>query len=255
MFDHAGTPGDAAAGQAPAEAPVRVLVVDDHEDIRVPLATYLRRCGLQVATAGSAAAMHAQLAGSPVDLVVLDIMLPDASGLDLCRTIGGALGLPVILLTARAALNDRVTGLQTGADDYVVKPFEPSELVARIHAVLRRQARTALPAARSSGLVFDGWTFDVARRELRDRAGQDVPLSEVEFQLLLVLVQHANEVLSRERLLDLTQRGEQSVFDRSIDKQISRLRQKLEADPRKPALIKTAWGNGYIFVANVSARA
>ncbi|MGC3985560.1 MAG: response regulator [Pseudorhodoferax sp.] len=255
MFDHAGQPDDAAAGQAPAEAAVRVLVVDDHEDIRVPLAAYLRRCGLQVATAGSAAAMHAQLAGQAFDLVVLDIMLPDASGLDLCRDIGGAPGLPVILLTARATLGDRVAGLQTGADDYVVKPFEPSELLARIHAVLRRQARPLLPAARSSVLVFDGWRFDVARRELRDRAGQDVPLSEVEFQLLLVLVQHANEVLSRERLLDLTQRGEQSVFDRSIDKQISRLRQKLEADPRKPALIKTAWGNGYIFVANVSAHA
>lgn len=253
MFDHAGAPDDAAAGQAAAEAAVRVLVVDDHEDIRVPLATYLRRCGLQVATAGSAAAMHAQLASAPFDLVVLDIMLPDASGLELCRRIGAS--LPVILLTARAALGDRVTGLQNGADDYVTKPFAPSELLARIQAVLRRQARAAPASARTAPLRFDGWRFDLARRELRDAAGQDVPLSEVEFQLLSVLVQHANEVLSRDRLLDLTRRSGEAVFDRSIDKQISRLRHKLEADPRRPALIKTAWGNGYIFVAQVSAGA
>jgi two-component system OmpR family response regulator len=240
-----------AQAEPAARAPARVLVVDDHADIREPLAQYLVRCGLQVAGAASAAGMHAQLAAQRFDLVVLDIMLPDADGLSLCRHVSGTLGLPVILLTARAALPDRVAGLQTGADDYVVKPFEPSELLARIQAVLRRQSRAAAAPARATRLRFDGWTFDLARRSLHDVADQPLPLSEAEFQLLAVLVAHANEVLSRDRLLDLTQRSAQSVFDRSIDTQISRLRRKLEADPRRPALIKTAWGNGYIFVADV----
>lgn len=256
MLDHAGAPETAAAVpfmHAAMPQPARVLVVDDHADIREPLAQYLQRCGLQVRTAGSAAGLHAQLASRPFDLVVLDIMLPDGDGLDLCRHIDTTLATPVILLTAKAALRDRVAGLQTGADDYVVKPFEPSELLARIHAVLRRQSRAPAPAVRRTCLAFDGWVFDLARRELRTPAGQPLALSEVEFQLLSVLVAHANEVLTRERLLDLTQRNEQAVFDRSIDTQISRLRRKLEADPRRPALIKTAWGNGYIFVANVRA--
>ena len=235
-----------------AGAPVRILVVDDHADIREPLAAYLQRQGWRVATAGSAAGMYAQLASQSFDLVVLDVMLPDADGLQLCTYVTETHGVPVILLTAKATLRDRVAGLQTGADDYVVKPFEPSELVARIHVVLRRQSRAAAPAARKLRLAFDGWVLDLARRELSNHAAQAVALSEAEFQLLAVLVAHANEVLSRERLLDLTQRNEQQVFDRSIDTQISRLRRKLETDPRRPALIKTAWGNGYIFVADVT---
>lgn len=252
MFDQASTPDDAPPG-APAAAAPRVLVVDDHESIRTPLAAYLHREGLQVATAASATAMQAQLAAASFDLVVLDRMLPDGDGLQLCEQLGETHGLPVILLTARAALADRVAGLRTGADDYVVKPFEPAELLARIHAVLRRQARAARPARTDARLCFDGWCFAPARRELRDPDGAQVPLGEAEFQLLKVLVHHANQVLSRDRLLDLTQRGEQTVFDRSIDTQISRLRRKLEADPRRPTLIKTAWGNGYIFVADVRA--
>jgi two-component system OmpR family response regulator len=236
----------------PAAAP-RVLVVDDHAEIRDALSAYLRRQGMEVVTAANAAGMHLQLVQHSVDLIVLDIMLPDQDGLSLCQQLSGSLGTPVILLTARAGLQDRIAGLQHGADDYVVKPFEPSELVARIHAVLRRQARPA-PAASSGALLgFDGWVFDAARRTLTDPHGQPVAMSEAEFQLLSVFMGHANEVLSRDRLLDLTQRRDQRVFDRSIDTQVSRLRRKLEADPRHPKMLKTAWGNGYIFVADVRA--
>lgn len=231
--------------------PARVLVVDDHADIREPLAEYLRRNGLQVATAADGPEARAMLAGASFDLIVLDIMLPGEDGISLCRFVSLTLGVPVIFLTAMAAPHQRVAGLETGADDYVVKPFDPAELVARIRTVLRRQARTAQAARPRLG--FLGWVLDMGRRELFDAAGRPVVLSEAEFQMLGVLAAHPNTVLSRERLLDLTQRSDLEVFDRSVDTQISRLRRKLEVDPRRPSLIKTAWGNGYLFVADVRA--
>ncbi len=230
----------------------RVLVVDDHADIREPLADYLRRNGLHVTTAANAVEARAMLDAQAFDLIVLDIMLPGEDGLSLCRFVTPTLGIPVIFLSAMAESHQRVTGLETGADDYVVKPFDPPELVARIRTVLRRKVRASRPpAAQEPRFGFAGWVLDVARRELIDVAGRPVPLSEAEFQMLGVLVRHPNTVLTRERLLDLTQRGDLEVFDRSVDTQISRLRRKLEADPRRPALIKTAWGNGYLFVADV----
>jgi len=238
---------------APSLLP-RVLVVDDHADIRDPLATYLERHGLEVSTAATASQMRHLLQHSAFDLIVLDIMLPDEDGLSLCRHVTEALDTPIIFLTAMATSADRVRGLESGADDYVVKPFDPPELVARIRGVLRRNARgrATSPRAAASRFMFDGWVLDVARRQLRNSEGRDVPLSETEHQLLAALVQHPQTVLSRERLLDLTQRdAELGVFDRSVDTQVSRLRRKLEVDPRRPGMIKTAWGNGYLFTPTV----
>ena len=235
----------------PVDTSAQVLVVDDHADIRDPLVTYLVRCGLRAVGAADGMAMRTQLALQHFDLIVLDIMMPGEDGLSLCRHVAATSGTPVILLTAKSGLAERVRGLEVGADDYLVKPFDPPELVARIRAVLRRQARAGTPAARSSSLAFDRWVFHPARRELKDTAGHAVALSEAECQLLSVFVSNANQVLSRDTLLELTQRADQSVFDRSIDTQISRLRRKLERDARRPELIKTVWGNGYLFAAEV----
>jgi two-component system OmpR family response regulator len=257
MSDVAFVESVAASEAPPSPLNASVLVVDDHTDIREPLAEYLRRRGLRVDTAASAVEMRGLLSRRSFDLIVLDIMLPDEDGLSLCRFVVRTLGTPIIFLTAMAALHQRVVGLETGADDYVVKPFDPAELVARIRTVLRRQARAANPHAGAGAMRFgfEGWIFDMSRRELFDRAGRQVMLSEVEFRMLDVLVAHPNVVLTRERLLDLTQRGDLDVFDRSVDTQISRLRRKLEDDPRRPTLIKTAWGNGYLFAADVRALA
>ncbi len=230
-----------------------ILVVDDHRDIRDLVGKYLIKHGLRVSTAEGGAAMRRLLKASAVDLVVLDVMMPGEDGLSLCRHLRETTDLPVILLTAMAEETDRVIGLEIGADDYVTKPFNPRELLARIKAVLRRAQslppqRGAVPSGR---LRFGPWTFDPARRELLDDAGTAVPLSTAEFQLLGAFLAHPKRVLSRDQLLDLTQGRAAKVFDRSIDNQVSRLRRKVEADPKKPALIKTVWGGGYTLAAEV----
>ena len=230
-----------------------ILVVDDHRDIRDLVGKYLAKHGLRVSTAEGGAAMRRLLKASAVDLVVLDVMMPGEDGLSLCRHLRETTDLPVILLTAMAEETDRVIGLEIGADDYVTKPFNPRELLARIKAVLRRAQslppqRRAAPASR---LRFGPWTFDPARRELLDTEGTAVPLSTAEFQLLGAFLAHPNRVLSRDQLLDLTQGRAAKVFDRSIDNQVSRLRRKIEADPKKPVLIKTVWGGGYTLAAEV----
>ena len=230
-----------------------ILVVDDHRDIRDLVAKYLTKHGLRVSTAEGGAAMKRLLKASAVDLVVLDIMMPGEDGLSLCRHLRETTDLPVILLTAMAEETDRVIGLEIGADDYLTKPFNPRELLARIKAVLRRAQ--SLPPQRggapSGRLRFGPWTFDPARRELLDAEGTAVPLSTAEFQLLGAFLAHPKRVLSRDQLLDLTQGRAAKVFDRSIDNQVSRLRRKIEADPKKPALIKTVWGGGYTLAAEV----
>jgi two-component system OmpR family response regulator len=237
--------------------PSRILVVDDHADIRDPLAAYLRRHDLDVLTAADAACARTLLRQHRVDLVVLDIMLPGEDGLSLCRHLASTSTTPVILLTAMADQADRVAGLEMGADDYVVKPFDPRELVARIKGMLRRlgQLGRAAGAWRGRRYGFAHWTLDMDRRELRDAAGEPVALSGAEFRLLSVLVERAGTVLSRDELLDLTRDGEVQNFDRSIDSQVSRLRKKLESDPKKPRLLKTSWGDGYVFTADVKALA
>ncbi len=239
------------------QSPARILVVDDHEDIRAPLAAFLGRYGLEVSTAVDGRQMHALLAREHFDLVLLDVMLPGEDGLSLCRHVHEHLGIPVILLTAMADPADRIAGLELGADEYVVKPFDPRELVARIRGIFRRlklsqQLGRSLPAE-ITRYAFGNWQLDLARRELRGNDGQIVELSATEFRLLRTFVENANTVLSREKLLDLMNRGEAPVFDRSVDSQVSRLRKKLEDDARHPRLLRTAWGDGYLFSASVEA--
>jgi two-component system OmpR family response regulator len=231
-----------------------ILVVDDHRDIRDLIGRYLVKNGLRVTTAENAAAARKVLKASAVDLVVLDVMMPGEDGLSLCRHLRETGAVPVILLTAMAEDTDRVVGLEMGADDYVTKPFNPRELLARIRAVLRRTAQPHRPRdpIEARRLAFDRFVLDVARRELVDDGGVASPLSTAEFQLLSAFVKRPRMVLSRDQLLDLTSGRAPQVFDRSIDNQVSRLRKKIEADPRSPVLIKTVWGGGYMFTADVT---
>jgi two-component system OmpR family response regulator len=235
------------------EAQPHLLVVDDHREIRDSLKAYLSKHGYRVSTADSATTARKVLTTGAIDLVVLDIMMPGEDGLALCRSLRETTALPIILLTAMTEDTDRVVGLEMGADDYVTKPFNPRELLARIKAVLRRTH--ALPPQRqplaSDTVRFERWALDVRRRELIGADGVAVPLSTAEFLLLSAFLNHPHMVLSRDQLLDLTRGREAEVFDRSIDNQVSRLRKKIEADPKQPRLIKTHWGGGYSFTAEV----
>lgn len=231
-----------------------ILIVDDHEDIRSLLAKYLRKHGYRATTADGGTAMKRALQDSAIDLVVLDIMMPGEDGLSLCRGLRASSDIPVIMLTAMSEETDRVIGLEIGADDYLTKPFNPRELLARIKAVLRRSH--SLPPQRDTQvgnrLVFDRWRLNVDQRELIDDSEVATPLSTAEFSLLMAFLNHPNRVLSRDQLLDLTQGREAKVFDRSIDNQVSRLRKKIERDPKTPRLIKTVWGGGYSFTADIT---
>ncbi len=234
-----------------------ILVVDDHRDIRETLARYLIKNGLRATTAESAAHARKALKAASIDLVVLDIMMPGEDGLSLCRHLVETGSIPVILLTAMADDTDRVIGLEIGADDYVTKPFNPRELLARIRAVLRRTS--LVPKDRDpmeqEELGFEGWRLNVSKRELLDSDGVVVPLSSGEFQLLCAFLKRPKMVLTRDQLLDLTTGRTPTVFDRSIDNQVSRLRRKIEVDPKDPKLIKTVWGGGYMLTADVKGSA
>jgi len=228
-----------------------IAVVDDHTEIRELVGRYLAQHGYRVSTAASAAAFRRLNERSAFDLVVLDIMMPGEDGLSLCRDLRATSDLPVILLTAVAEETDRVVGLELGADDYLTKPFNPRELLARIKAVLRRV--NSLPprrgTPRTTGVRFDRWTLDVGRREIMGADGVAVPLSTAEFRLLSVFIDHPGIVLTRDQLLDLAAGRAADSFDRSIDNQVSRLRKKIECDPKHPTIIKTHWGGGYSFTA------
>ena len=234
-----------------------ILIVDDHANIREPLATYMRRFDFDVETVADGQAMRQRLDERPFNLIVLDIMLPGEDGLALCRYVCEHVGTPVILLTAMSEQADRIAGLEVGADDYMVKPFEPRELVARIRSVLRRDRRLQAAAAQRQDAepryYFNGWVLDAETRELRNERDQEVPMSTAEFHLLRAFVENPNRVLSRAQLLDLTGRSDMAPFDRSIDTQVSRLRRKLEADPRQPRLLKTVRGDGYLLAAKITA--
>lgn len=238
-----------------SEAP-HILVVDDHRDIRETLGRFLEKHGMRITTAEDAAMARRRLRAAAVDLIVLDVMMPGEDGLSLFRHIRETMDTPVIFLTAIGEPMDRIVGLEMGADDYVTKPFEPRELLARIRAVLRRSHSLPVAGGRKRGeetrLAFDRWVLDLARRELTGEDGVVVSLSTAEFSLLEALVRHPNMVLSREQLLDLTKGREADVFDRSIDNQVSRLRRKIEPDSRNPSLIKTVWGGGYCLAAAVT---
>ena len=232
-------------------APTRLLLVDDEPTLREPLAEYLTRQGFDVREAANAAVARADIAEFRPDLVLLDVMMPGEDGLSLCRHLVEAKELPVILLTARGEATDRIIGLEIGADDYVTKPFEPRELVARIRSVLRRAGRSAAPAEEDAGYQFEGWLLDPLKRKLTDPEGAVVSISTAEFRLLRALLDHPRQVLDRDRLLDMVQGREAHLFDRAIDNQVSRLRRKIELDSRDPQLILTVRGGGYSLAAEV----
>jgi two-component system OmpR family response regulator len=238
------------------DAVPHIAIVDDHRDIRDLVGKYLHRHGYRTALAENAAAFRRLMERNAFDLVVLDVMMPGEDGLSLCRYLRESTQLPVIMLTAMAEETDRIVGLELGADDYLSKPFNPRELLARIKAVLRRVQ--SLPPQRgqlkAKELRFDRWALNVGRRELIDPDGLTVPLSTAEFRLLSVFLDHAGLVLSRDQLLDLTVGRSAEPFDRAIDNQVSRLRKKIETDPKSPALIKTHWGGGYSFSAEVEGQ-
>ena len=230
-----------------------ILLVDDEASIRDPLARYLERQGYRVTEAEDAGAARAALAGYDIDVVLLDIMMPGEDGLSLTRFIAENGGPPVILLTAKTEETDRVVGLEIGADDYVLKPFSPRELVARIKVAMRRGARGAkMKDDASTGYRFAGWQMRTAEQQLIDPDGVFVPLSSGEYRLLEAMVERSGQVLNRDQLLDLTRGRLAGPFDRAIDNQISRLRRKLEPDPKEPAFIKTIWGGGYRFSVDVA---
>ena len=235
-------------------AACHILVVDDDRELRALVGKYLGEHGFRVTQAANGREMMHAMEVGRFDLVVLDLMMPGESGLVLCQKLREQNGPPVIMLTAMGSEVDRVIGLEIGADDYVVKPFSPRELVARIKAVLRRAAKTApdpddLPLA----YEFNGWRLEPAQRVLRSPGGAVVDVTGGEFDLLLAFVARPQRVLTRDQLLDLAKGRSSAAFDRSIDVQISRLRRKIEADPREPAIIKTIRSGGYVFTAQVHA--
>jgi two-component system OmpR family response regulator len=230
------------------DGPAHILVVDDDREIRRLLAEYLEKNGLRVSAARDGKEMRHLLDRERVDLIVLDVMMPGDDGLKLCRELRAGSQVPIIMLTARVEEVDRILGLELGADDYLAKPFNPRELLARIAAVLRRSAhapRDPLPSE-VAGYRFAGWRLDTTTRSLTDENGAVVPLSGAEFRLLGVLLAHAGQVLSRTRLMDLLRGRDHDPFDRSIDVRVSRLRQILHDDARTPRIIKTVYGEGYV---------
>ena len=231
-----------------------ILVVDDQQEICDVVQEYLTGEGYRISTAHDGAGMRRVLAQSRVDLVILDLMLPGEDGLTLARQLRNESAIGIIILTGRGETVDRIIGLEMGADDYLPKPFHLRELLARVKSVLRRvQSRTA-EAPQQGGRLrarFAGWTLDLSSRELTSPAGEEVRLTTGEFDLLSAFVNNANQVLTRDRLLDLARNREAGPFDRTIDVQVGRLRRKLEDDPQNPVLIKTVRGSGYIFTPNV----
>lgn len=230
---------------------IRLLLVDDEAALREPLADYLSRQGFVVRQAASAAEARSAIREEVPNLVLLDIMMPGEDGLSLCRHLAESAAIPTILLTARSESTDRIVGLEIGADDYVTKPFEPRELVARIRSVLRRAAKGSPAPSEDEVLVFDGWRLDPLKRRLTDPEGAVVAISSAEFRLLMAFAEHPRQVLDRDRLLDMVQGREAHLFDRAVDNQISRLRRKIEVDSRNPVLIQTVWGGGYMLAADV----
>jgi two-component system OmpR family response regulator len=232
----------------------RILIVEDDPTIARITAKYLGENGFRVTTAPDGRAMDRMLASHPTDLILLDIMLPGEDGLALCRRLRGRSQVPIIMLTARTEELDRVLGLELGADDYIAKPFSSRELLARIRAVLRRGTRLhgGVEQARTGSFLFAGWRLDRGLRQLHDPAGLRVTLTGAEFQLLSVLCEHPRRALNRDQLLDLTQGRDGGPFDRSIDTLVSRIRQKIEADPKDPQIIKTVRMRGYVLAHEVS---
>jgi two-component system, OmpR family, response regulator len=239
------------------DQPNHILVVDDDREIRQMVADYLHKNGLKVSMAADGREMRATLETSAIDLIVLDLMMPGEDGLVLARNLraGKHRAIPILMLTARDDETDRIIGLEMGADDYVVKPFSPRELLARINAVIRRTRMlppnlTVTEASRL--LAFGQWRLDTTARHLLDANDVVVALSGAEYRLLRVFLDHPQKVLSRDQLMTLTQGRDAELFDRSIDLLVSRLRQRLQDDAREPAYVKTVRSEGYVFASAVT---
>jgi len=240
----------------PSTRAQKILVLDDDARIRDLLRRYLSQEGFEVALAEDGKALNRIMLRDAVDLIVLDLMMPGEDGLSVCRRLRASKDkTPIIMLTAKGEDVDRIVGLEVGADDYLAKPFNPRELLARIHAVLRRRPVAEVPGAPSSEqevVRFGSFSFDLGLRSLQ-KNGQDLPLTTGEFAMLKTLVRHPRQPLSRERLAQLARGREFEPFDRSLDVQISRLRKLIESDVSAPRYIQTVWGVGYVFVPDGSS--
>jgi len=235
-----------------------LLLVEDDAEIGVMVSRFMTDHGFKVTRTPDGRMVDRLMAAQKVDFVVLDVMLPGEDGLSLCRRLRAQSSVPILMLTALGSETDRIVGLEMGADDYLPKPFSPRELLARVRAVMRRGSLmegTAGGATRPASLEFEGWRIDLATRQLTSPDGLRVALTSGEFNLLSVLCQHAGQVLSRDQLLDLLHGRAAAMFDRSIDIQVSRLRRKIEPDPKDPTLIKTVRYGGYMFTPKVSVTA
>ena len=243
-----------------------ILVVDDEQRIRTMLTRYLVGEGFRVSQAADGTAMRTVLEQDPADLVLLDLMMPGEDGFTLARHIRQHTMVPIIMLTGKGDLIDRVAGLEAGADDYIAKPFHLREVLARIRTVLRRAQPTAKTASvdnsksqtvddkNSRVLAFQNWELDLVRRELKRSGGAAVPLTAGEFEILRVFALNPNRVLNRDQLMDQVKGREWSAYDRTIDTQVVRIRKKIESDPGNPELIKTVRGAGYVFATTVTTR-
>ncbi|HEV2678184.1 MAG TPA: response regulator [Aliidongia sp.] len=231
-----------------------IVIVDDQPEICELVYNYLTGEGYRVSTANDGPSMRRIMQQYEIDLVLLDIMLPGDDGLSLARQLRAQSDIGIIILTGRGETVDRIIGLEMGADDYLPKPFHLRELLARVKSVLRRaSARSESAKAPPQSAVFNGWKLDLTSRELTAPSGEEVRLTTGEFDLLAAFVGNANQVLSRDRLLDLARNRSSGPFDRTIDVQVGRLRKKLEEDPQNPSMIKTVRGSGYIFTAAIDA--
>ena len=231
-----------------------LLVVDDDPELRELTATYLGQQGFTVHTVGDGREMDQALQTLTPDLLVLDLMLPGEDGLSIAKRLKADRDLPIVILSAQGEDIDRIVGLEVGADDYLAKPFNPRELLARVRAVLRRAQSMPVGFEETRRQYrFGAYLLDVEAHRLARDGGEEVPLTSGEFDLLVVLAQHPNRVLDRDQLLDLLTGAERAPFDRSIDVRVTRLRSKIEADPTHPAFIKTVWGKGYMFCPDSAA--
>ena len=228
-----------------------ILVVDDDQRIRQMLTRYFEQEGYRVSVAADGPAMRAQLNDS-VNVILLDVVMPGEDGLTLAREIRASSDVGIIMLTGRGDVLDRIIGLEVGADDYIAKPFHLREVLARVKSVLRRREPQSMPSGTADEVIrFEGWRLDVVRRQLVSPTGEEVALTSGEFDLLAALARHPGRVFGREALMDLTRGRSWETFDRTIDAQIARLRKKIEADPKKPMLVKSVRNVGYVFTGKV----
>ena len=228
----------------------KLLVVDDDPELRELITVYLSQQGYDIVAVADGRAMDHALAGGGVDLIILDLMLPGEGGLDIAQRLKQTTDVPIIIVSAQGEEVDRIVGLEVGADDYIGKPFNPRELLARVRAVLRRVRGSGAIGPLARILEFGDFRLDL-NAHLLTKDGNTVPLTSGEFDLLGILVRHPNQVLDRDRILDLLTGAERSPFDRSIDVRITRLRSKIEPDPSSPVFIRTIWGKGYMFCPDV----